>query len=85
MNGIPIASFVGQKDDEELLFMVTLLEEIYALEDVRPALEDRFGMIKMMQEFGQMKRGKESKELLKDAMESQQQNNYNEQVKKGKK
>lgn len=49
MNGIPIASFVGQQDDEELLFMVSLLEEIYALEDVRPALEDRFGMIKMMQ------------------------------------
>jgi CTD small phosphatase-like protein 2 len=35
-NGVPISSFTGQENDEELLFMVTLLEEIYCFEDIRP-------------------------------------------------
>lgn len=35
-NGVPISAFTGQPKDEELLFMVTLLEEIFAADDVRP-------------------------------------------------
>jgi CTD small phosphatase-like protein 2 len=38
-NGVPISAFVGQPNDEELLFMVTLLEEIYSFDDIRPQLE----------------------------------------------
>jgi len=38
-NGVPISSFTGQSGDEELLFMVTLLEEIYSYDDIRPQLE----------------------------------------------
>ena len=35
-NGIPIAAFTGQPKDEELLYMVTFLEELYSSHDVRP-------------------------------------------------
>jgi CTD small phosphatase-like protein 2 len=41
-NGIPISSFTDQKNDEELLYLVTLLEEIYAQDDFRTVLESRF-------------------------------------------
>jgi CTD small phosphatase-like protein 2 len=29
-NGIPIAAFTGQPNDEELLYLVTYLEELFA-------------------------------------------------------
>lgn len=35
-NGVPIKAFVGEGNDEELLYMVTFLEEIYGYTDVRP-------------------------------------------------
>lgn len=41
-NGIPIASFIGQQKDEELLFMVSFLEEIYSVVDVRPLINETF-------------------------------------------
>jgi len=41
-NGIPIASFTGQQKDEELLFMVSFLEEIYSVVDVRPLIDETF-------------------------------------------
>lgn len=62
--------------------MVTLLEEIFVLEDMRPALEERFGMVKMMKEFGKTVKKDKEKLLIKEAMNSQQQNNYKEVVKK---
>lgn len=34
-NGIPIKAFLGNKNDEELLFMVTFLEELFSHTDVR--------------------------------------------------
>lgn len=34
-NGIPIKAFLGNKNDEELLFMVTYLEELFSKPDVR--------------------------------------------------
>ena len=61
---------MGQRGDEELLFMVTLLEEIFVLEDMRPALEERFGMVKMMKEFGQTVKKDKEKQLMKEAMNS---------------
>jgi CTD small phosphatase-like protein 2 len=51
-NGIPISSFTGAADDEELLYMVTLLEEIYSFEDLRPQLEQRFKLGELMQTHG---------------------------------
>ena len=34
-NGIPIKAFLGNRNDEELLFMVTYLEELFSKPDVR--------------------------------------------------
>lgn len=51
-NGVPISSFTGQENDEELLFMVTLLEEIYCFEDIRPQLESRFKLQELMRLHG---------------------------------
>ena len=34
-NGVPIKAFHGDKNDDELLFMVTLLEELFTKDDVR--------------------------------------------------
>ena len=41
-NGVPIHSFVGQKDDEELMYMVSYLEEIYEKDDVRDHISETF-------------------------------------------
>ena len=46
-NGIPIASFTGEKD-EELLFMTTMLEELFSKYDVRAMLEHRFKLGSLM-------------------------------------
>lgn len=54
-NGVPISAFTGQAKDEELLYMVTLLEEIYTHDDFRPQLEQRFKMTELMKMHGQMK------------------------------
>jgi len=34
-NGIPIKSFMGEKNDTELMYMVAYLEEIYSSKDLR--------------------------------------------------
>jgi Dullard-like phosphatase family protein len=41
-NGVPISAFTGQQNDEELLYMVSLLEEIYAFPDIRPQIDAKF-------------------------------------------
>ena len=43
-NGVPIRAFLGEKNDEELLFMTSFLEEIYSVADVRTKIEDTFKM-----------------------------------------
>ncbi len=32
-NGIPIKAFVGDKNDDELLYMTTFLEEVFSKQD----------------------------------------------------
>ena len=46
-NGIPIKAFLGNKNDEELLFMVTYLEELFSFTDVRTHINATF----KLQEF----------------------------------
>ena len=41
-NGIPIKAFLGDKNDDELLYMVTFLEEIFTHGDVRPHIDHTF-------------------------------------------
>ena len=41
-NGIPIKAFLGNKNDEELLFMVTFLEELFSHTDVRTHINQTF-------------------------------------------
>jgi CTD small phosphatase-like protein 2 len=41
-NGVPIKAFMGEKQDEELLFLVTFLEEIYGFDDVREHIQNTF-------------------------------------------
>ena len=48
-NGVPIKAFVGEGNDEELLYMVTFLEEIYAFTDVRAHIEKTFKLKSIMQ------------------------------------
>ena len=41
-NGVPISDFRGQKNDEELMYMVSYLEEIYEANDVRVPIRKTF-------------------------------------------
>lgn len=42
-NGVPINSFIGtEKDDKELLFLYSFLEEISSLADVRKNIQEAF-------------------------------------------
>ena len=41
-NGVPISGFVRQKNDEEFLYLVTYLEEIYSYPDVREHIQKTF-------------------------------------------
>lgn len=41
-NGIPIKAYMRQEKDEELLFMVTFLEEIYSYPDPRSHIKKTF-------------------------------------------
>ena len=47
-NGIPIKAFTGEKNDEELLFLVTFLEEIYSFNDVREHIDKTFKLTHFM-------------------------------------
>ena len=47
-NGVPIKAFVGEGNDEELLYMVTFLEEIYSIADVRAHIEKTFKLKAIM-------------------------------------
>lgn len=41
-NGIPIKAFLGNENDDELLYMVTFLEEIFVKDDVRTHISSTF-------------------------------------------
>ena len=42
-NGVPINSFLGtEKDDKELLFLYSFLEEVAQVDDVRVPIRDSF-------------------------------------------
>ena len=43
-NGVPIKAFLGDKNDDELLYMVTFLEELFTKEDVRTYIDMTFKM-----------------------------------------
>jgi TFIIF-interacting CTD phosphatase-like protein len=51
---VPIAAFTGQPKDEELLYMVTFLEELYATSDVRPQIESTFKLVDLMKKHGRV-------------------------------
>jgi TFIIF-interacting CTD phosphatase-like protein len=59
-NGIPIAAFTGQPKDEELLYMVTFLEELYATSDVRPQIENTFKLTELLKKHGKVVERKDS-------------------------
>lgn len=47
-NGIPIKAYVRQETDEELLFMVAYLEEIFSLDDPRESIKKTFCLQDLM-------------------------------------
>ena len=73
-NGVPIKSFMGEPNDEELLFLVTFLEEIYSHDDVRPHIKNTFKLIKLMEMYANKDKLKKSRtdetKLLQNAQAS---------------
>lgn len=72
-NGIPIAAFTGQPKDEELLYMVTFLEELYSEPDVRTKIMSTFKLHDLMEKHRVTDDSGEN--LLADAAQSQTMNN----------
>lgn len=50
-NGIPIKAFLGEDNDEELLYMVTFLEEIFGKDDVRPHIDKTFQLKTLSKQY----------------------------------
>lgn len=49
-NGVPISAFfTGMEKDEELLYMVGFLEQIYQKADIREAIQKTFKLSEIMQ------------------------------------
>ena len=70
-NGVPIKAFVGEGNDEELLYMVTFLEEIFSIQDVRGHIEKTFKLKSMMSKYGKSKiKGSEKKAIMQNAKAS---------------
>ena len=71
-NGVPIKAFLGEENDEELLFMVTFLEEIFSKGDVRTHIDETFKLKALSKKYSQqiVKNKKEEKRLMKAAGES---------------
>jgi len=48
-NGVPIKSFMGtEEDDRELLFLVSFLEEAFAIDDIQKHISDSFKLPSML-------------------------------------
>ena len=73
-NGIPIKAFLGEKNDEELLYMVTFLEEVFTAEDVRKHIDKTFKLQEFSAKYGglSIKSKREERKLLREAQESLQ-------------
>jgi CTD small phosphatase-like protein 2 len=69
-NGVPIASFTGQANDEELLFLVTYLEDLFTQPDVRPYIDGTFRLKAMMHELKAEKQKREHKRDIEKAAAS---------------
>lgn len=50
-NGIPITSFVGDKDDSHVYSVCNLLNELHNQDDVRPILRDRYCLSKLLLKY----------------------------------
>jgi CTD small phosphatase-like protein 2 len=48
-NGVPISAFIRQPCDEELLYLVSYLEEIYSFPDVREHISKTFKLREQME------------------------------------
>ena len=80
-NGIPIAAFTGDTNDEELLYLVTYLEELFTQPDVRTYIDKTFKLTAMMMEQKQKRlEQKKERDALMAAQNSQmakdKHNNY---------
>lgn len=51
-NGVPISAFIRQTVDEELLYMVSYLEEIYSSHDLREHISSTFKLRENMEKHG---------------------------------
>lgn len=71
-SGIPIKAFVGESNDDELLYMVTYLEQLFGAKDVRKSLETTFRMKEISKSVSKHGiRGKSDKQkLMQEAKES---------------
>jgi len=50
-NGVPIKAYMRQENDEELLFMVTFLEELISLDDPRNHVRKTFCLKDLMAKY----------------------------------
>ncbi len=51
-NGVPISAFTRQQPhDEELLYLVSYLEEVYSFEDVREQIGKTFRLREQMRKY----------------------------------
>lgn len=71
-NGIPIKAFVGEKNDDELLFMVTFLEEVFTKPDCRKFVGPTFKLKELSERYSAqgIKNKREERKLLKEAQDS---------------
>jgi hypothetical protein len=83
-NGVPISAFTGQPKDEELLYMVTFLEELYAKIDVRPQIESTFKLTELLKKHGRVVERKISNQanLMQNAIANQNMNNAGDFMKR---
>ncbi|EGG23193.1 CTD small phosphatase-like protein 2 [Cavenderia fasciculata] len=49
-NGIPIESWFEDENDKELISLITFLESLIRVDDVRPLIRDKFGVQKLIDE-----------------------------------
>lgn len=55
-NGVPIAAFTGQEEDDELLYLMSFLEESCTFNDVREHVSKTFKLNEMLKKYGVKKK-----------------------------